>query len=777
MPTPTPLPTNTPVPVVKLVLDAGYAVLGYWSDGTADVEVTATLRNEGTLQLDGAGELTATCIAEGDERRACREELSLALQDGFAPASGSFTLRLPMGATTLTFDYGGDEPPNLDIDVPERILGVDREVWECYIDRPPEGWDWARDALLCGTMTSALGEYPVVEKWLSDVPVKVWATGEPDYIEHLASVLADISSVSGLGFEWVDAKEKADFVAYVGLSDSELLALSGFDSVDALHGWGGLASWGGRGRHGEIISGVIWTKPFDDESTARGVILHEALHALIPMHHSNRPLSMMGCCSVEKMSPMDIELIKLNYHSLIRPGMSMDDVRNLVVLTDELLDYPIAIEHNPMDIIWRMYRSLLEADSVSFRLSGGECDRTFGVRRGPIEMAIGDFDVFSANSALLYLNIHPHQFHVAYSPEDGEWTHWRLSPGGTWERVDYDTVAYASSYWLWNGKLRAAIRSVLMDGSPEDISIEETPGGSISLQVTLDHSYVNMWNWTGRDSLDLALVVDPETYALEGYTWELHNSPEVNPDECHTYKEVATDGHLGVDIAKLLDDPQVESNGTPDDPLGLVWRAYVALERADSASFRLSGGWMGGCNYSFGKRRGPISVVIGDFFGHRDPRWAFFDFHSVQAYTPYIAEDGNWSYFMRDTPTDSWAQVDRETVTGYSEYWHWDGKLSQALRSILIEASPEELVVNSVDGSLHIEITFDRSFSSYFELGEIDSHIDLVLVLDQQSLDLSGYTWTFYRNDDYEGCRLYTETATDFRLGIPEGTPVYLDFQ
>lgn len=241
------------MPVVRLVLDAESTVAGYWSDGTADVEVTATLRNEGTLRLVGARELTATCVAEGDERRDCRHELSLSLQDGFAPASGSFTLQLPMGATTLELDYGGDEPLSLDIDVPERILGVDREVWECYIDRPPKGWDWDRDELLCGTMTSVDGE-AVVEKWVNDVPIKVWATGDPLHVSALESVLAEISVVSGLEFESVDSEARADFSAYVGLSETELLALDEFDSVEALHGWGGLATWRGRRLGGELES-------------------------------------------------------------------------------------------------------------------------------------------------------------------------------------------------------------------------------------------------------------------------------------------------------------------------------------------------------------------------------------------------------------------------------------------------------------------------------------------------------------------------------------------
>ena len=45
-----------------------------------------------------------------------------------------------MGVTTLQFGYGGDEPLTLDIEVPQRILGVDHEAWECYADRPPEGF-------------------------------------------------------------------------------------------------------------------------------------------------------------------------------------------------------------------------------------------------------------------------------------------------------------------------------------------------------------------------------------------------------------------------------------------------------------------------------------------------------------------------------------------------------------------------------------------------------------------------------------------------------------
>ena len=591
--TPTPMPTNTPVPVVKLVLDAESTVVGYWSDGTADVEVTATLRNDGKLRLDRAQDITAKCMAQNDESRDCSEELSLSLPNGLAPASGSFTLRLPMGVTTLNFDYGESEPLALDIDVPERILGVDRKVLECYADRPLGGVEIGGETFEgCGGWRS-----PTVEKWLSDVPVKVWGTGDSEYIAVLEAVLAELAPVLGLEFEWVDSESKADLKAFVGVPRSQLSTLAsalGFKDLTLVEAWGFASAYVNGG--GEATSGYIvvwhtdltgWRFRIDAIS---GVTIHEALHALGPIGHTTRPVRIDA-------RNRYAEVFKLNSHPLVRPGMSMDEVRNVIVLSDELLDSPEIDPYDtpayPLDLVWRTYMKLVQAGSASFRLSGGECDRTFGVKRGPIEMSIGDFRLYD-EPELLYLNIHPRQFYAAYSPRKEEWSHWRLSPQGSWEEVDRGTVEDASSWWLWNGKLQKTILSVLSDGSPEDITIDESADGSLRIQVTLDDSYGtiwdSIWDWTPGDSIDLTLILNPQTYALVGYTWELHKDPDANPGECLTYKEVATNGLLGVDVADLLDDPQITSDGTPDDPIGLVWRAYARLEETGTASFRLSGG-------------------------------------------------------------------------------------------------------------------------------------------------------------------------------------------
>ena len=288
----------------------------------------------------------------------------------------------------------------------------------------------------------------------------------------------------------------------------------------------------------------------------RSVTIHEALHALVPIGHSTRPASIMGGSSLNAPSPHDLELIRLNSHRLVRPGMTMEEVRQIIVLNDELLDASQAkIEpREPLDLIWRAYVALAEADSASFRLSGGWIDRacghTFGIRRGPIEMKIGDFRPLRDDSALIYLNLQPAQFFARYSPEDNEWRHWQLLADGTWQEVERQVLVDASSYWLWEGKLLRTLRSLIMDGVPDTATVEETADGNLVVKATLaPSSHVNMWDWNQSVAVDFTLVLDRDTAATEGYTWEVRFDPVARAGSCLVYREVATDGQIGVDIA------------------------------------------------------------------------------------------------------------------------------------------------------------------------------------------------------------------------------------
>ena len=392
-------------------------------------------------------------------------------------------------------------------------------------------------------------------------------------------------------------------------------------------------------------------------------------------------------------------------------------------------------------------------------------------------MSIGDFSLTGdwpdLDPALVHLDFSTSRFLI--KREDGEWLHWWLSPEGAWEMVFREAVVAASSYWLWNGKLLSTLRSVLWDGASEDISVEETVDGNLRFQVTLDHSYAYMWEWKPIDkSLDLTLVVDPKTFAVVGYTWELHRDSSVHSGPCLTYKEVATDGRLGVDMDKLIDQPTVVRDAAADNPHDIVWQAYLALERAGSASFRLSGGWIDrACNYTFGVRRGPIGISIGDFGVFKDdPALIHLDFHTSQFYIVYSRKDNEWTHW-RPSPGGTWEKVDRETVVDASSYWLWNGKLHRTIRSLLMDGALGDInVEETADGNLVLSVTLDHTYVNMWDWTEGDS-LDLTLVLDPDTFAIEGYTWELHKNPDANPgrCLTYEEVATDGRLGVDIEVP------
>ena len=554
--TPVPLPTATPVPVVLLSMEVESSVVGYWADSSADVTLDVTLVNRGDLASETIQNVRLSCV-ESAVLIGCNQEIGLNLADGYGPGSGSFDLRLPMGTVeTVELEYGGEEPLTVAVEAPPRILGVERDTWECYSDREPIPDPWLPPGAYqygCGGWASE-----TVEKWLNDVPVKVWATGDPLYIEDFKEVLAGLSPVLNLDFVWVDSEGDADLKGYVGVHREDIDEL-GFQRT--LVDWGGFAN--ASKVAGEAVSGyvVAW---YHDEEPITGITLHETLHALVPIHHTVRPLSAVGRSSVGVLSPRDEALFRLNSHPLVRPGMTMQEVEALIVFRDELLDRselePIT---DPMQMLWRAMVSLYENRTAGYHLSGGyidrQCGRTFGVRRGPLPFKVGRFRVWGDDPALLYFHDHVHEFYIHYSEPSNEWQrHTRPLKGGEWKSLSHTELDDLTHWWLWNGKLHRSLRSIVQDGSAEDITVDTTDDGNISLHVTMDESYVSLRLWGEGwrvKTVDLTLTLNPETFAIQGYRWLLRDDPPTDyPDyPCLTYEELATDFHLGVEI-ELPDD-------------------------------------------------------------------------------------------------------------------------------------------------------------------------------------------------------------------------------
>ncbi len=127
------------------MLDADATVAGYWSDRTANVEIAMSLRNEGDRGVEDAHPVAVKCLQGGNVINGCGPETRISLSNGYGPTAKSLTLRVPMGEVSFELDYGGDGPGTVAINVPERILGVDRDVWACFSDTSHVGTAWSSE--------------------------------------------------------------------------------------------------------------------------------------------------------------------------------------------------------------------------------------------------------------------------------------------------------------------------------------------------------------------------------------------------------------------------------------------------------------------------------------------------------------------------------------------------------------------------------------------------------------------------------------------------------
>ena len=252
---------------------------------------------------------------------------------------------------------------------------------------------------------------------------------------------------------------------------------------------------------------------------------------------------------------MDEQLMRLNCHRLVRPGMDMRQVSDLIVFDDELLDGAATGKPDPLDMIWRAYSTLEEAGSVEYKVRGGwtdrRCNLLFGNRRGPVTVRLGEFGPSRGQPIHFYFDDQRNRFFVQWSLRDGEWQHyWYKSMKDEWSLVPRSTVADATNWWLRHDILHKTIRSLLMDGAPEDISVTTNASGSIVLRVTLDHSYVHLRSFlpNEKDRLDFVLELDPENHTMRKFEWILHRDPAAHPTGCLTYQEIATDVELGVPL-------------------------------------------------------------------------------------------------------------------------------------------------------------------------------------------------------------------------------------
>ena len=125
------------------------------------------------------------------------------------------------------------------------------------------------------------------------------------------------------------------------------------------------------------------------------------------------------------LSVIDEKLIRLHSHHLIKPGMTIAEVEELIVLNDDLLDpQPLGPYRQVHEAVHRVHGVLQKAGSVRLQVEGDWRGRCPPNSIGPAVYELGDIKAVSAGivrfheGAGHYLILNGSDY---WSESDGKW--------------------------------------------------------------------------------------------------------------------------------------------------------------------------------------------------------------------------------------------------------------------------------------------------------------------------------------------------------------------
>ena len=526
------------VTFVAISYDYEFTPGGYWSDGTANVEVAVTASNSGIGAFTDVAEVAYSCTGADSVDDVSTGKFEFALPDGFASTTRGVTLRSSPGTIECRFISQEQGPETHEFNVPAKIIGVSREVWECY-----------RDSTINrhGEIGCAGREDERVVKWDLNRPLRVWASGDPNYINVLWATLDRLSPILEMTFAKTLSQDDADLMAWVGITrDKGPEDLRTGECVDAA----GCAISNWYSDHIVEDSKIgVWTVetewldgPGLVDRRIENVMLHELLHALVPMYHRDDPFSLVNNINAPdwiELDPLEGALIRLHRNRMIRPGMTMAEVQELVVLENELLDPPDRRGRSltPIKMLREAFRTLQNADSATWHLEGGWTDDCSELKFAQAEYTIASFlgDVpglvrFFGGSDNLF--VFSDETYETWNREAGDWL---KDDPDFWDRIYWDD--YLAS-------IHTLLVSALFFGSEDDIRVSAANPGKTRLGFDLDRTIVK-YDWFRSAELDGWVDIDMDTLEIKGYQmdWKFD---VISRDSCNLYRVTAIDGKYGV---------------------------------------------------------------------------------------------------------------------------------------------------------------------------------------------------------------------------------------
>ncbi len=703
-----------------------YSVVGYWSDGTADVSVELQLVNKGSEPRNEPIEVAIGCSGQPDEP--CLETIITSIEGGFGPTVSTVTMRLPMGTNSLQIAPSGFESVYANFTVPDKILGVERAIWECFSDVTPHH---GTSDIEYGCATFG---FHTIKKWDHHQPIKVWSTGPAEYVAVLDDALEYLEPILGVDFGTANRASEANILARVGLGERAYearcpdwsLGCAGYEDPDE-----------GRPitkatvtlRYRDDSGGDIENNP-DLRASVLDTAIHELLHAMGMDGHPIVADSIMSYHQLfpnSRMSPWDLAIFGLLYHPAVKPGMTHDEVRELIVLSDELLDPPINVETVASDLLIKAYETLRSTSAVRFEADGGWASGCHDSYRAATVIS-GQFNLPASIGPRTSVN------------EYGEWSHYsrgsteiyRITPpwtgfirkGGDWKQLDEDFFDHAYAHTFVNPL--NLMRRTLREAKPNDYRIKTSDGRYLSIETDFEHPGV-------YHRVRARFSVDAETASLVDFKADYFAYVGCS------YRIAARS--LEYDVDWEFPGPIIE---TVTADLLEDWpnqRALDALKLQPSMLYEVSGGW-GECgndfenaDYRYGtfNRNGDIGPIRDYFGGHWQhfqdgaEQYLVLDYHSHLERKPrYFANlESDWVEVAYVDLLQGW-MVD---YTGPLDLLHAaDGAQDPTVEFVdgnevrlSIEASSQTAKRHwsNVNGEMHFSLINDFEVSAYQAIWEL----------------------------------------------------------
>ena len=525
-------------------------VISYWSDGSANVDLDLTFVNNG---VDETRSVLIQCVHADVVLADCGGEIDIQKVADVYPTVVEHTIRLPAGDMQLLFHYGDDEPIATPATVPERIVGIEREVWECFSDT---SWLEVKFSGLWGDGTDqGIGcggwEQEYIIKWPVGETINVWLTGDKLYTSIFEEVLEELAVFMNLEFEYVANKSDAQLQVYTGWPREDATT-TGLDCVE----YGGCAQ---RWQDDYVMTQAkiaIWYKTYTDETKRdhwiRAISLHELLHALTNgkhRHHDRTSVMSYDALSYTTIDGIDEGLFQLLAHPLVEPGMSFGEVLDLIVFSDELNDPPEQPQMSAQQLLRRAAATMIDAGSVRFEMKGDWPGCAGNHDFGPATHEIGNlrrghqhWTRFDNGNEHYYIIAKPDEPHA---PHDRELIEYWLNRGSRWERVGSDRIYNDDSAFrdYWSNPLDM-LHHINIYGNPSNYNVVFRSSNLVILEIELGGPNPE---WSRSVNVDIRIEMNPESFEISEYKMTWNFNPR-SRDSCAIYEVRARGGVYGFEF-------------------------------------------------------------------------------------------------------------------------------------------------------------------------------------------------------------------------------------